>query len=241
VSDRIEGAWFRRSPAGAAILTVIALGFASWTGTGSELFAIQEVNVTGADELAPREVERLSGVQAGQNILRLSTDEVAARIAASPWVAGVRVSRSLPSTVKIELVERRPVGWLADPVGRVAVAADGVVLERLPSEPSDLPALGAWSAPLTAWDRPANLEVTLGVAASLRGSVLGRISEVTTEGGDVFLGLREGGEVRYGAPVELEEKGRTLTSLLAWVDARGIEDPRVDLQIPSAPALTPGP
>jgi hypothetical protein len=141
--------------------------------------------------------------------------------------------------LEIELMERRPVGWLADPEGRVVVAANGLVLERVPAKPVDLPALGASSVSLEAGDRPSDLGASLRVAASLSATVLDRIAGVTTEEGDLVLELRPRGEVRYGAPVELKAKGQALTSLLAWVDARRIEAPTIDLRIPSAPALTP--
>jgi cell division protein FtsQ len=236
---RLEGARFRRSPAAAAILTSIALGLGIWTVTGSRLFAIQLVKVTGVEELTAEEVERLSGVEVGENLLRLSTDAVAYRVASSPWVAEARVSRMLPSTLQIDVVERRAVGWLSGPGGLAIVGADGLVLERVPSEPRDLPALGGWSAPLEAGDHAEDLGAPLRVAASLSAAMLHRVSEVAMKDEEIVLGLRTGGEVRFGQPAQLEAKARTLASLLAWIDDRGIEDPAIDLRIPSAPAVTP--
>jgi hypothetical protein len=136
-------------------------------------------------------------------------------------------------------VERRAVGWLSDPGGLAIVGADGLVLERVPSEPRDLPALGGWSAPLEAGDHAEDVGAPLRVAASLSAAMLHRVSEVAMKDEEVVLGLRTGGEVRFGQPAQLEAKARTLASLLAWIDARGIEDPAIDLRIPSAPAVTP--
>jgi cell division protein FtsQ len=238
VRDGTQGARLRRSPAGAAILTVVLLGVAIWLVTGSRLFAIREVVVTGTEQLSVGEVERLADVVLGQNLLRVSTDDVAARLGTIPWVARARVSRSFPSTLEIDVMERRPVGWLADPEGRVIVAADGLVLERDMGKPPGLPTLGESSVALEAGDRT-TLGAPLRVAASLDAKALDLIAEVGTKEGDVVLDLRIGGQVRYGAPVELGAKRRVLASLLAWTEARQIDAPAIDLRIPSAPALTP--
>jgi cell division protein FtsQ len=240
VSHRIEGAMFGRSPVGAAALTAIVIGLAVWTVTGSKLFAIQNVSVLGARHLTPDDVERISGIRLGENLIRLSTDTVASRLGREPWIRSARVSRSLPSTLVIEVVERRGVGWLQDPEGAVIVSADGLVLERSLQAPRDLPALGAWSAPLRPGDRLDAARQLVRVAASLEGDLLARISDVRLAGDEVVLGLRSGGEVRYGPALALGPKTRALTKLIAWADRRGVQAPLIDLRIPSAPTLTPG-
>lgn len=67
------------------------------------------------------------------NILLLDLDLVAARIKALGWVNDVRVRKVLPSTVRIEVLERRPFA-LARLGGLALLDEDGVVMERVGSE-----------------------------------------------------------------------------------------------------------
>ena len=61
------------------------------------------------DELRLR---TLVGLPSGTNILSVDLDEVAARIAADPWVARARVVRELPDTLRIEIEEHEPAAVL---------------------------------------------------------------------------------------------------------------------------------
>ncbi len=72
----------------------------------SPRFSVEAIDVTATPHLAREDVVRLSGVSIGDRLLRVDTDQVAARITKDPWVASVRVSRRLPSTLVIEVQEK---------------------------------------------------------------------------------------------------------------------------------------
>jgi cell division protein FtsQ len=55
----------------------------------------------------------LAAVAPGDKLLGVDTDAVAARIATHPWVASVRASRRLPSSLVIEVTERHAVAVAA--------------------------------------------------------------------------------------------------------------------------------
>ncbi len=73
----------------------------------SPRFALREVTVSPTTRVSHDEVLALAQVEEGDRLLALDTDAIAARVAEHPWVAEARVSRQLPSGLKIDVIERR--------------------------------------------------------------------------------------------------------------------------------------
>jgi cell division protein FtsQ len=91
----------------------------------SPRFALREIHADATLHVAREEILALAGAEPGDRLLSIDTDDVAARVAAHPWVASVRVRRQLPSTLVIDVVERRAVAtallgtlYLLDDAGR---------------------------------------------------------------------------------------------------------------------------
>jgi len=79
----------------------------------SPRFQIRAIDYSPTPHLAESEILVLAAVSTGDKLLGVDTDVVAARIATHPWVASVRASRRLPSTLVIEVTERRAVAVAA--------------------------------------------------------------------------------------------------------------------------------
>lgn len=239
MTERLEGARFRRSPKGAAALTLVAVGLGAWGVINSPVFGIATVRVEGARSLGADEVRRLAGVREGTNLLRLSMDSVASAVEHSPWIADASAERSLPSTLVIGIVERRPAGWFEDPEGGAVVSDDGTILERVDAAPDDLPSLGLTSDRVEPGERLEQRPVTLRVAASLSPRLRAVIRSVTSVGEEVELELRSGARILYGEPTGLQDKVRTIEDLLAWAEQQGVPIATIDVRVPGAPALLP--
>jgi cell division protein FtsQ len=102
---------------------VLLLGVAAGCGWGgrwaithvvdSPQFQIRNIQFSPTPHLGQHELLRLAGVNLGDRLLGIDTDRVAARIATHPWVASVRASRRLPSSLVIEVTEKRAVAVVA--------------------------------------------------------------------------------------------------------------------------------
>lgn len=226
----------RRSPWGVAALVLVMTGLAAWLIANSSLFATRDIRVLGNIRLTAREVQELAGVGVGDNLLRLGTDDAARSLEGSPWVAEASVRRSLPSTLVVRIVERRPVAWLRDRRGPVLLAADGVVLERSSRPPPGLPFAGRWSGAVHIGDQ-VGISPSLQVAASLPSDLAASVVSVRLEAGQVVLDLRRGVKARYGHPTALEAKNRALSSVLEWAQEHRMEAGTIDLRFPRTPAL----
>jgi cell division protein FtsQ len=79
----------------------------------SPRFQIRAIEFSPTPHLGQAEVLGLAAVAPGDKLLGVDTDAVAARIATHPWVASVRASRRLPSSLVIEVTERHAVAVAA--------------------------------------------------------------------------------------------------------------------------------
>ncbi|HEX8692480.1 MAG TPA: FtsQ-type POTRA domain-containing protein [Longimicrobium sp.] len=105
-------------------------------------FAARRVEVSGTRLLAPHEVLAASGVQVGANVW---TDPAAweAALRRHPVIAGAKVTRRLPHTLRIRVVEKTPAAFVQAGTLRPATA-DGEVLPVDPARSAvDLPLLAA--------------------------------------------------------------------------------------------------
>lgn len=126
---------------GAVLCGLAAWGVVELRGRAltSPRFSIEAIEISGEGRATREAVEKLSGVSIGQNIFTVAPDEVARMVEAHPWVKRAEVSRRLPRTVAIELVEHEPALLVA--LGHLYYAnRQGEIVKRYtPGEKEPLP------------------------------------------------------------------------------------------------------
>ncbi len=228
----------------------------------SPLLDVDKVVVGDLDPARAEDVEAAAGIDIGSPLATLDVDRVDAAVAAVPWVATATVSRAWPGSVRIEVRERRPVAVALVPDG-TAVLVDAerqLAIGELEGR-HDLPRLvGAVGQALP------GAPLGAGASGALELAVL--LDDVAVEGGEpeihvdgqggldvVFpsAGVGPAPRVRFGRPVDLDDKVRTLRALLQSgalaegegagsafaATAPGLDDGLVvDVRVPSAPVAT---
>jgi len=99
-------------PWGLMAATLATIGFLSWLIFASPVLGLRTVQVEGLSFLDEAQVRDVAGVFDGTPLTRIDVDDVARRIGAMPAVASVDVSRDWPSTLRITVVERVPIGGI---------------------------------------------------------------------------------------------------------------------------------
>ncbi|MCF8096222.1 MAG: FtsQ-type POTRA domain-containing protein [Desulfarculaceae bacterium] len=95
--------------AGAVFVLVSAALLTGWgLLSTSRALAVQRAEVEGTDHLSRLDILSAAEVGSDSNLLALPVGKIAARVRAIPWVERAEVSRRLPDTVVIQVVERRP-------------------------------------------------------------------------------------------------------------------------------------
>lgn len=74
----------------------------------SSLFEITDIEVRGAGSERAAVVRRIAGISQGQHLLTAPLEQAQARVETLPWVKRAVVHRAPPSTVAIDVIQRRP-------------------------------------------------------------------------------------------------------------------------------------
>jgi cell division protein FtsQ len=117
-------------------------------------FGIQNVVLDGGRRLTPTEVRGVAGIEVGKNLFSFDTRAAEERLLANPWVASAKVTRELPSTLRIKLSEREAsaIALLGD--RSWLVTRDGEPFKELAEDdPLDLPVVTGVTAADLARDR----------------------------------------------------------------------------------------
>lgn len=198
-------------------------------------FRVERVEVAGARMVAPHDVLAASGIRRGESVWRRPDPWVAA-LRRHPGVEDARVVRRLPSTLRVEVREKRPVG-LVEAGTLHPVTARGEVIPVDPARVAvDLPLLRG--AAVRA-DRPADARVRalaaeVGRLGQLDPGLLARVSEVEWSGRDAVLLSVSAPDARVLLPVGAgSDRLRRLRAALDDVERRGASEGgpvRIDLR-----------
>jgi len=107
--------WALAKPLGVAFgLVALPSGVVAWV-LMAPLFSLRDVEVTeanGARRVSGEWVRRALEPLEGNNLVRLSLAEAAARVERNPWIASVEMAKELPGRLRVKVAERRPVALL---------------------------------------------------------------------------------------------------------------------------------
>jgi cell division protein FtsQ len=110
--------WLRLLRRSLAAALLVAVGWwAALAIADAPALRVERIAVTGTAHLSKGEVLALVEGLRGRNILFVSLDDWRRQVLACPWVADATLRRSLPRTVEVQIVERRPLA-----IGRVGEA-----------------------------------------------------------------------------------------------------------------------
>ena len=134
----------------AAILAVAAvamqvpakIGAGLGEAIGEAGFRVRSVDVTGVQRMDSRPVFQIALDQKSMAMPLVDVAEIRAKLLRYGWVKDARVSRRLPDTLVIDIVEREPAALWQDKTRLSLIDSEGVVLDRVKvSDMPDLPLL----------------------------------------------------------------------------------------------------
>jgi cell division protein FtsQ len=74
----------------------------------SDYFAVKKVIISGLNKISREDILRVAGLDGPVNIWLFDSDQAEADLAGLSWLDEVRVSKTMPETVTIEVMEHRP-------------------------------------------------------------------------------------------------------------------------------------
>ena len=199
----------RHAAIGLAALAPLAL--LAWLLLMSPLLAVRTVAVTGTTRLTPEQVRAAADVVRGTPLARIDAAAVVRRVEGLRAVAQVRVTRSWPSTLRLQVVERTPVVGVVTRQGVTLVDAGGVPFAAAPSLPAGIVRLQvARPGPADPTTRAA-----LDVLAVLPQPIKARVRIIRAASpSSVTLVLRDGRRVLWGGVGDTALKAQAAEALL---------------------------
>ncbi|GIF95260.1 cell division protein FtsQ/DivIB [Catellatospora citrea] len=202
---------------GLAAGALAVVGVLGWLVFVSPVLGVREVWVSGVLILEPDQVRVAAAVADGTPLARVDTEAVRARVAALPPAREVTVTRSWPSTLVIEVVERTPVG--AVPNGKKYDLFDdhGVIYRTVSSVPSGVVRVQL----ATPGPQDVSTQSALTVLRSLTKRLRSELATLVVEG-PARIRLEMSGDrvVTWGDAEESEMKAKVADALLAKPDKR---------------------
>lgn len=220
------------------LLVVTTVAGIGWVFGLSGWFEVREVAVTGTLRVPVSQVTRAAQGEMGRPIFLADLDAVRSAVGRIPLVSRVRVSRSWPGTLRVEVTERTPQAALPRPQGGVVlVDRDGAVIQQVASAPLGVPLLYVDVERAGAASLRAALDTYLAITPRLREQTL-RMGAGGPNG--VWFELKDGSQVVWGSDAEPDRKESVLAALRrARPSGRGAAGARkYDVSAPGAPAVS---
>lgn len=190
-------------------------------------FTVKRVDVVGIRHMNSAPVYRIALDQKSMAMPLVDVSEIRRKLLQFGWVKDARVSRRLPDTLVIDIVERTPAALWQDSEQLALIDSDGAVIDRVPvTQMPDLPLLIGPGANL----RERDLNRLLEVAPSLKPQLVsatwvgGRRWDLNLQTGEV-IALPEGEAAARSALAKFADLDKS-TGLLG----RGLL--RFDLRLP---------
>lgn len=95
----------------------------------SPLFNIKEIKVKGNLRLTENSIVKESGIEIGQNILRLNKNTIKDDLFNLPYIEDISIRRNWPDTIIISVVEKSEIAKVVTFGATIALDEDGQVLE----------------------------------------------------------------------------------------------------------------
>jgi cell division protein FtsQ len=223
----------RRRIVGAAIAAVAGLVATVGIVVFSPILDLRQIEVVGTDRLSASDVADALNGQLGTPLALLDVASVEQELARFPVIRSYSIEAVPPHTVRITVVEREPIGLIADGSTFVVVDPAGVVVDSVAERSAGLPIIDAGDATLGNHAFESAVAVLLALPADMRDRV-DRIKASTKD--DVEFSLVGGTQsVRWGSADRSDYKARVFAALVkAKKPSATVE---YDVSSPDAPVV----
>lgn len=224
----------------AAFLTVLFI-YAYSALLSASYLEVKEISVRGVKELTEKDILAMAKISPHANILSVSTDAVARRISANPWVKNVYVGREMPDRLVLDVRERTPLALVKQANDFYLMDGEGFVFKKL-SKGDDVDLAIVTGVNIQAKAQSALLAEALKLLATLSASdqhaLLGTVSEINI---DEVFGLSiltdKGLHLKLGRD-NFAGKLHQLQIVLADLEKRGMKNGHLSVDLADISKVT---
>ena len=220
------------------IVASLTIAAGSLVVSRSSLLRLRHLEVVGTSSLTRAQVVRLAALSSSTNVLWFDAGAVERRLESDPWVATATVSRRVPGTIRISVVERAPVAMIRTEVAFTLLAADGVALGTVAADPMLPEIVVMTGSSLPEGNAPA--QAAARAIAGLDGGRRPAVVRAVVDAGALSVELDGGTRVEFGDTTGIEAKTAAARQILRWATAQGASVASVNVTAPDSPAVTLG-
>lgn len=215
----------------------------------SPFFSVRSVQITGVEPRFEQMIRSAGQIESGTPIIRVRASAVRERLSNLPWVGAVRVEKRWPSTVIVQIRQRKAVAVVETAAGaRARVDQDGQILETDIGADS-LPTVSVSGTKLVAGAQiTGNAQAVLRALGAQTPEVRAMITSARLVNGSVELEVRPGSIppllVTLGTDTDLVAKGTSLDMLVRDPELFRVRkgEPKavafnIDLRAPDSPVV----
>ncbi|MFE1169012.1 cell division protein FtsQ/DivIB [Nocardiopsis sp. NPDC058789] len=195
----------------AVLLVVSLVCVVTWVLLGSRLLVVRDVAVTGLDRVSKEEVVAAVSVETGTPLIRVDLDQGRDRAEGIDLVESAEVSRGWPATLRVEVVERRPL--LAIRMGEEyrLVDGDGVRIEDSATRPGTHPLVRVTGE----IEENTAVRAAADIVEEAPDSLIAQIQLIdATDTDDITVELGDGSVVEWGDARDTASKSAVLRVLM---------------------------
>ncbi|ROP50456.1 cell division septal protein FtsQ [Rathayibacter sp. PhB186] len=201
--------------AGSLVVLALVVAVAAY----SPLMAVKTIEITGTQRVSAEDIQSSLADQVGVPLTLVDRAAVGRVLGSYPLVRSYSVQTRPPSTLIVSVVERTPVGVIADGAEFDLVDPAGVVIETAPAAQEGYPLLSTPTGSASGAAFRATARVLLTLPESLESQVA---SAAATTGDDVSLTLADGAVVFWGGSDDSALKAVVLEKLMAATDPASV-------------------
>ncbi|TMK30507.1 MAG: FtsQ-type POTRA domain-containing protein [Actinobacteria bacterium] len=220
------------------IVASLTIAAGSLVVSRSSLLRLRHLEVVGISSLTRAQVVRLAALSSSTNVLWFDAGAVERRLESDPWVATATVSRRVPGTIRISVVERAPVAMIRTEVAFTLLAADGVALGTVAADPMLPEIVVMTGSSLPEGNAPA--QAAARAIAGLDGGRRPAVVRAVVDAGALSVELDGGTRVEFGDTTGIEAKTAAARQILRWATTQGASVASVNVTAPDSPAVTLG-
>lgn len=112
------------------LLVIIAVGVGLYFLLSSELFDVDSVKIQNNKYYTVEQVKDKAGVKVGENIFNIKSGKIKDNLLKDPYFENVKIHRKLPSTVVIDVTERKEAAAVAFNQQYIIIDSNGLVLRK---------------------------------------------------------------------------------------------------------------
>lgn len=221
------------------ILALLALGgvvgLGAWVWQ-SPLMAITDIVSYGANHANVDALLVENGVRVGEPFFSVTAGRIEKALRDDPWISAIRVDRTFPHLIEIDVRERRPLVALKGRGAWVLIAEDGVVLDTAETIPEGVVPLAFPEEQAGTVGERTSSTMVLGAVAFVEGLPVPERAQtgLTVKDDEVWADVGRV-RVRLGLPAEMAAKASALEAVLR----DGVPDGAVvNLLTPARPAVS---